>query len=100
MPSHQFPPKPTTKSNDWPYDASTVAVMDPHSKGRRRPLMQNADLSKKNNPGGTGNALFQKSGPHNVSGNSSDSSSITVNGYPGWSSTMADKEYDLPEESE
>lgn len=98
---NELPPGPRSNAGDWPYDPNTVAIMDPKSKSQKRPLMQGAfsyEPSKTNNVGGSGNATFSKNGPHNADGFSSVSSnSYTKQGIPGWSSSPADKEYDLPE---
>lgn len=63
--------------------------------------MQGSFDLKNNQLGISGNGTFQKNISQNPSGNSSTSAgSVTKQGYPGWSRSMNNDEFDLPEEIE
>lgn len=87
---NQFPPDPIGEPNEWPFDGVTVSVMNPKNKGIKKgltenPLQTNVDLRQ---PGISGKGTPNMNTPHNRYGSTR-----------GWSSSPANKEYDLPEES-
>jgi hypothetical protein len=85
-------PRPT----GWPYDDMTKSIMDPHTKGKKMPLLQGVEKMKKNNPGGYSPGLQQKVEPHSMDGSqSSSSSSWSKDGVKGWSKAMGS--YEIPD---
>lgn len=107
---HQFPPDPReTEPEEWPYDAMTKASMKPSTKQRKRPLTTGKKVGLKKNPfdtdlrlrqpggDGAGGGGHQKRAFHSKSNNMSmRGGSWTKRGYPGWSSSLSGKEFDLP----
>lgn len=93
---HQFPPMKATPppgTDTYPYDPMTVGAMNSKHKGRKAPLV----TSKVPQPGGDGTGIFQKS--FKSSGNMpSSSSSWDKKGVPGWSRSLPDKEFEIPNE--
>lgn len=119
----QFPPDPRSKADEWPYDDMTKAGMDPKNKSRKRPLnmskLKDKDkqlkkyvFSEKNKgildldlrlgqPGGdAGGGIFKRNTPHSRDNSTSTAGnrSWSRRGQPGWSSSPAGKEFDLPDE--
>ena len=112
-----FPPPPIKRPTEWPYDNMTVAIMDPHSKGKKKGLTTSfdpadgapgledpniiiADPSKvrRDGPGHGAPGLQQKNSPHSIDGDqSSSSSSWSKTGPKGWARSM--KSFDMPDNS-
>lgn len=110
-----FPPPPIKRPTEWPYDAGTVAIMDPHAKGRKKGLTNGFDPSEEesedpntimkdpskmriNGPGHGAPGLQQKSSPHSIDGSQSNSgSSWSKAGVKGWSRAL--DATDIPDDS-
>ena len=111
-----FPPPPIKRPTEWPYDSQTVAIMDPHSKGKKKGLVSSfdpledkseedpniiiADPSKirRDGPGHGASGLQQKNSPHSIDGDQSNSgSSWNKMGAKGWARSMAT--YEIPDDS-
>jgi hypothetical protein len=100
---YHFPPDPIEEPGQWPYDDMTKAAMDPHNKGKKRPLMTSLDPldidpQAKDQSGTSDSGLYLKSPPH-AQGNSMPVSgrSFDKRGTPGWSASPPGKEFELPD---
>jgi hypothetical protein len=81
---HLFPPDPKQEPAEFPYDAMTIAGMEPGNKGHKRGLTNSVDIYK-NQPGvGAGKGIQRKSAPHMKYGSDK-----------GWSKSLG--QFDLPE---
>src|SRR3990167_2768452 len=113
---NHFPPDPDNGPEDWPYDQATVTIMDPHSRMRKRSLTTSKEpkrVAKKKDifstdlrinqtdRGAGGAGIYGKSIASSGNGNMPGSgTSFSDNGVPGWSSSLSDKEFQLPDELE
>ena len=110
IPRHHFPPDPRSRPSEWPYDAGTSQAMNPKNRGRKRPLTTGKDVGdKKLKPVFKGpldtdfrqqptssapaSGVYQKTFHSKDNNTPSSSSSWSIQGYPGWSRSPKDKEY-------
>ena len=111
---NQFPPPPRARPAEFPYDAMTVAGMDPKNKAHKRSLTMGKkdsasikvllkkgifdpemSLNQPGGDGGNGTQISMKPGSGNMPGGGS---SWSKQGVAGWSSSPPGKEFKLPDE--
>lgn len=94
-----LPQQTPPEADDWPFDAMTKAIMDPHAR-RKRPLMQGPfDPNLEKNKPGMGASGIQSRNVHPVDNSTSQGGTLATKGSAGWSSTPQGKEFDIPDDS-
>jgi hypothetical protein len=93
----QFPtmkPTPPPGTDTFPYDGMTVATMNSPFKGRSKSLT----TAKVAEPGSQGSGLQQKTNFKSSGNMSTSAGSWNTKGVAGWSRSLPNQEFDLPNE--